>query len=99
MSPAAPTVTPGTGVVEDSDQKLDKPWKVIVIDDPVNLFEYVIRIFQKVFGYSEEKARRLTAEVHYEGRSVVWSGGREKAEYYATVLGTYSLWTKLEQDD
>src|SRR5690606_13731075 len=99
MSQASPIITPGIGTEEKSDQKTDKPWKVLVIDDPVNLFVYVIRVFQKVFGYSEAKARKLTAEVHYTARSVVWSGDREKAEYYAEVLGTYSLWTKLEQDD
>ncbi|MGZ4757306.1 MAG: ATP-dependent Clp protease adaptor ClpS, partial [Acidimicrobiia bacterium] len=30
----------------------DRPWLVIVWNDPVNLMTYVVFVFQKLFGYS-----------------------------------------------
>ena len=35
---------------------LDKAWVTIVWNDPVNLMSYVTWVFQKLFGYSREKA-------------------------------------------
>ena len=71
---------------------------VIVWDDPINLMSYVTFVFRKVFGYSEEKAHQLMMEVHVEGRSVVSSGNREKAELDVFRLHEHGLWATLEQD-
>ena len=49
----------------------DRPWLVIVWNDPVNLHDYVVFVFQKLFGYSREKATKLMLEVHRDGKSVV----------------------------
>src|SRR5437588_776890 len=58
----------------------DRPWVVIVWNDPINLMSYVTFVFQKLFGYTREKANRLMLQVHHEGRAVVSSGPRERAE-------------------
>jgi ATP-dependent Clp protease adaptor protein ClpS len=76
--------------------RLIPPWNVIVHDDPVTLMSYVTRVFMKVFGYAEHKARRLMLEVHNTGRSVVWTGAREKAETYVQKLQSHHLLTSLE---
>ena len=80
-----------------SKQDLDKPWKVIVFNDPVNLMNYVVYAFRKVFGYSDEKARQLMMEVHEKGKSIVWTGHREKAELYVQQLQGLQLMAALEQ--
>ena len=49
----------------------DVPWVVIVWDDPINLMDYVTYVFQKLFGYSKAKARKLMLQVHNEGKAVV----------------------------
>ncbi len=36
-------------------------------------------------------------QVHNAGRSIVWSGEREKAEFYAQQLQTHQLKTSLEK--
>lgn len=77
--------------------QLDMPWNVVVFDDPVNLMGYVTWVFMKVFGYSESKASKLMMEVHQLGRSVVWTGGREKAEFYTQQLQSHQLKTSLEK--
>ena len=58
----------------------DKPWIVIVWNDPVNLMSYVVYVFQKLFGYSRKKATKLMRQVHEEGKAVVSDGTVEKCE-------------------
>ncbi len=77
--------------------KTAPPWNVVVHDDPISLMSYVVDVFQKVFGYSTAKARKLMLEVHNQGRSVVWTGERERAEVYASKLQSYHLRTTLER--
>ena len=76
----------------------DRPWIVIVWNDPVNLMSYVVLVFQKVFGYSREKATKLMLEVHHDGKSVVASGTREKAEADVSRLHGHGLWATMEKD-
>ncbi len=75
----------------------DRPWVVIVWNDPVNLMTYVTMVFQKVFGLSRENAERHMLEVHNNGRSVLWSGMRERAELYVQQLHGYLLLATLER--
>ena len=56
------------------DERLGTPWKVIVLNDPVNLMNYVVMVFRKVFGFNETKATKHMMEVHELGKSVVWVG-------------------------
>ena len=84
--------------IED-DVEPDKPWLVIVWNDPVNLMSYVTWVFQKLFGYSHEKATRLMLEVHNAGKSVVSSGPREKAELDCFRLHSHGLWATMSKGD
>ena len=76
----------------------DRPWVVIVWNDPVNLMTYVTYVFQKLFGYSRAKAERLMLQVHEEGKSAVATGTREKAEHDVARLQAHGLWATLRQD-
>ena len=77
--------------------ELDLPWQVIVHNDPVNLMSYVTMVFQKVFGFTKEKAEKHMLEVHQLGRSILWSGMRERAELYVQQLHGYLLLATLER--
>src|SRR5687767_4534443 len=76
----------------------DRPWIVIVWNDPINLMSYVTLVFQKLFGYSREKATRLMLQVHNEGRAVVSSGTQEKAESDVARLHAHGLWATMRKD-
>jgi ATP-dependent Clp protease adaptor protein ClpS len=76
---------------------LDEPWNVIIHNDPVNLMSYVSYVIRKIFGYDEQKAKRLMMEVHTKGRSLVWSGARELAEHYVRELLSHQLMSTMEQ--
>ena len=78
---------------------LDVPWNVVVHNDPVNLMSYVAMVFRRVFGYSRQKAEQHMLEVHHKGRSVVWSGGRERAELYVQQLHAYLLLATMERSE
>jgi len=76
---------------------LDSGWHVVVHNDPVNLMNYVTLIFQRVFGFNRSRAERHMMEVHKKGRSIVWTGDREKAELYVQQLHTHLLLATLEK--
>ena len=80
-----------------AEEELDVPWQVVVHNDPVNLMTYVTMVFQRVFGYPRDKAERHMLEVHQKGRSVLWSGVRERAEFYVQQLHGHLLLATLEK--
>lgn len=77
---------------------LQDQWRVVVLNDPVNLMSYVVLVFKKVLGFDEARARKHMLEVHEQGRSVVWSGLREQAEHYVFTLQQWHLSAVLETD-
>ena len=93
ITTAEPTIEKETSSEED----LDVPWQVVVHNDPVNLMSYVTMVFQRVFGYPREKAEKHMLEVHHNGRSILWSGMRERAELYVQQLHGYLLLATLEK--
>ena len=76
----------------------DRPWVVIVWNDPINLMSYVTFVFQKLFGYSRDKATKLMLDVHQKGKAVVSSGTREKAELDVFRLHEHGLWATMQHD-
>lgn len=84
-------------IAADEQTAVEMPWNVVVHNDPVNLMTYVTMVFRQVFGYSREKAEQHMMEVHERGRSVVWSGERERAEFYVQQLHSFLLLATLER--
>jgi ATP-dependent Clp protease adaptor protein ClpS len=76
---------------------LDTPWNVIVHNDPINLMSYVTMVFKRVFGYPADKAKKHMMEVHQNGRSILWTGSRERAELYVQQLHAYLLLATMEK--
>ena len=77
----------------------DKPWVVIVWNDPINLMSYVTFVLQKLFGYSKDKATKLMLDVHHKGKAVVSNGTREKAELDVFRLHEHGLWATMQHDE
>ena len=92
----ASTISPDTETIETIETQ--KSWIVIVWNDPINLMSYVSFVFQKLFGYSKEKANKLMLEVHHQGRAVVSAGNRERAEFDVFRLHGHGLWATMEKD-
>ena len=77
----------------------DRPWLVIVWNDPINLMSYVTFVFQKLFGYSLQKATKLMLDVHQKGKAVVSSGPQEKAELDCFRLHAHGLWATITKSE
>jgi ATP-dependent Clp protease adaptor protein ClpS len=96
------TLAPAEIEVEQQDEvddpEYDRPWVVIVWNDPINLMSYVTLVFQKLFGYTLERATQLMLQVHYDGKAVVSSGNREKAELDVARLHAHGLWATMQRD-
>ncbi len=97
MPTAAPTEVKEPEIGEDVSE--DRPWIVIVWNDPINLMSYVTYVFQKLFGYSREKATKLMLDVHHKGKAVVSSGPRDKAEVDVFRLHEHGLWATMQHDE
>ena len=85
-------------LVDDERAAYDAPWIVIVWNDPINLMSYVTLVLKQLFGYSQAKATKLMLQVHNEGKAVVSSGTREKAELDVSRLHAKGLWATMQQD-
>ena len=101
MTTTASTVSPAeTSSPEgDVDLSTDQPWIVLVWNDPINTMEYVTLVFQKLFGYSKQKATSLMLDVHEKGRAVVSSGPRSQAEIDVFRLHEHGLWATMQHDE
>ena len=97
-----PTMTTAPAEVKEPDvhdlTEPDRPWVVIVWNDPINLMSYVTWVFQKLFGYSRQKATKLMLDVHHKGKAVVSTGPREKAELDVFRLHEHGLWATMQHD-
>jgi ATP-dependent Clp protease adaptor protein ClpS len=94
---------------EKTTPKTQPPYAVIVENDDFHTFNYVIEVFQKVFGYDVQKAFLLAAEIDATGQALVWSGALELAELkrdqirgfgpdtYAMKPVTFPLGVRVEQ--
>lgn len=88
MEESSESVVVSTARREQSETRTKRqpPYAVILHNDPINGFGYVVEVLQKVFGYAGSKAFRLTLTAHSLGRSTVWTGAFEVAEFKADQL-------------
>ena len=82
---AAPTVTKER--VGQTIRQTYPDYKVIVLNDDFNTFQYVAETLVKYIpNMTPDQAWNLTNQVHYEGQATVWVGPLEQAELYHSQL-------------
>lgn len=100
MSTSTPLIAPDR-VEETGEQTRDErdlPWNVVVWNDPVTLMSYVVFVLRKLFGHDEPTATKLMLQIHHDGKAVVASGPREKAESDVARLHAHGLQATLSRD-
>jgi len=69
-------------VLEKVDQKIntekEKMWRVILWNDDVNTFEWVIASCIEICNHELEQAEQIANLVHYKGKATVKSGEKDK---------------------
>jgi ATP-dependent Clp protease adaptor protein ClpS len=93
-----PMVAPTEQAGAEAKPHDDRPWATVVWNDPVNLMSYVTYVFQRLFGFSRERATKLMLDVHQKGRAIVSTGSREKMEHDVARLHAYGLWATVQRD-
>jgi ATP-dependent Clp protease adaptor protein ClpS len=80
MAPEAPTAVPDLDT--EASTRLAPPWKVILHNDDVTTFEFVIWLLVTLFAKEPEEAVRLTFEIHETGAGLATVTTQERAELY-----------------
>lgn len=75
----------------------ERLWNTVVLNDAINHQYYVTYVFRTHFGMTKALAHRLMMRVHEEGRAVVSTDGREKAEAHVLAMHAYGLGAIIEQ--
>jgi ATP-dependent Clp protease adaptor protein ClpS len=77
----AETITsPGTRIIEETGEKLDPPFHLILLDDDHHTYQYVILMLGMLFGYARDKAFAIACIVDKHGQAILMTGGREAVE-------------------
>lgn len=74
---------------EETSTRRVPPYNVVLENDDVHSFQFVIEVLRKALGYSEERAYQLTMLAHRSGRAVVWTAPKEVAELKAEQIRTF----------
>jgi ATP-dependent Clp protease adaptor protein ClpS len=86
--PAGPKISP----VPDLSPLQAPPeplWNVILIDDNVHTFEYVVEMLGSIFGHPPNRADKLARMVHESGRVIVATVHKELAELRQEQIQTF----------
>lgn len=77
MAHLLPFEDENVAVADLSDADALETSKLLVYNDNVNTFEWVIKCFVKVLGHSHEQAEQLSYMIHFNGKAIVKEGSLE----------------------
>ncbi|MFM7638992.1 MAG: ATP-dependent Clp protease adaptor ClpS [Bacteroidota bacterium] len=81
---------------EEVETLLDKGWTIVVYNDDVNTFDWVIANLIKYCGHTKLQAEQCAWIIHNNGKYAVKSGSYEDMEPICTALCEKGLSAELE---
>lgn len=81
---------------EETVELLDEQKSLLLLNDDVNTFDYVIDTLVKVCGHTLEQAESCAMITHYKGKCVVKSGSYNELEPYYIGLLNHHLYAKIQ---
>jgi ATP-dependent Clp protease adaptor protein ClpS len=84
-------------VLVDEDIGDDSPSHIVVYNDDVNSFEWVIQCFMEVLRHSHEQAEQLSLIIHFKGKATVKTGSRIELRPLCEALLERGLSAELEE--
>lgn len=92
-------ISPLFGVLEDTfvDEKtaIGLETAVILFNDEWHTFDEVINQIRKAIGCTQSRAEELTHEVHFQGRSRIYSGEIAECLRISSILEEIALRTQI----
>jgi ATP-dependent Clp protease adaptor protein ClpS len=65
------------------------PYHVILLNDDDHTHEYVIEMLKVIFAYPQEKGFLMAEKVHYQGKCIVFTTHKERAEFKRDQIHAY----------
>jgi ATP-dependent Clp protease adaptor protein ClpS len=83
---------------EDADvlTALDEPYSLIVWNDEVNTFEWVIETLVEVCGHSAEQAEQCAYIIHFQGKYAVKQGSYDELKPQCDAITDRGIGATLE---
>jgi ATP-dependent Clp protease adaptor protein ClpS len=93
-TPANPIISPE--IREQDLVLLDPPRKIVVFNDDVNTFDWVIESLMEVCAHTHDQAEQCAWIIHYKGKYAVKHGSFEELEPMASELGNRGLTVEIQ---
>jgi ATP-dependent Clp protease adaptor protein ClpS len=74
---------------DESKERLEPLYHVILLNDDDHTYDYVVEMLQKIFGFSASRAFRHAVEVDTQGTTILHSCGLEEAEQKRDRIHAY----------
>jgi len=86
-------------VKEKKKEKLKRqpPYNVVLLNDDDHSFDYVVEMLQSLFGHPPEKGLLMAWEVHTNGRVIVDTTTRERAELKRDQIHAFGPDKRIER--
>lgn len=107
MSTSSTIAPPAVRPTVDSDEQtqLEPRYRVLIHNDSVTTFAYVIHVLSAVFMLSDEIAEHIAETAHYNGTAIVVVRPKSEADKLAKAalnhahMDGYPLAFSIEQED
>ncbi|MCO6501408.1 MAG: ATP-dependent Clp protease adaptor ClpS [Vicingus serpentipes] len=80
----------------DLEEIISKEHQIVLYNDDVNTFDYVINLLVKVCGHDVIQAEQCAFLVHYKGKCVVKKGAFEDLKPMHEALSSKGLTVEVE---
>lgn len=74
----------------------EEPWSLVVWNDEVNTFEWVIETLMEVCGHSSEQAEQCAFIIHYKGKYAVKQGSYDDLKPQCDAITDRGIGATLE---
>jgi ATP-dependent Clp protease adaptor protein ClpS len=92
-----PASRPWESVENTTDVMEDQPWSLIIWNDEVNTFEWVIETLVEVCGHGYEQAEQCAMLIHTQGKYAVKRGSFEELEPLCTAITDRGIGATIEE--
>lgn len=83
-------------ILEEAGIETKSEHKLVLWNDDVNTFEWVIICLIQIMGFTFKKAEGTAYEVHFKGKSILKTGSKSSLEPYKKLLEERGLSLTIE---
>lgn len=84
-------------ILEESGISTAKEYKLLLINDDHNSFEWVIYCLVRLMKFTPERAENTAWTVHLQGKDILKTGSKDSLEPYKKMLEERGLTVSIEE--